>query len=86
MVDHMEGVSGWMQGMGTGMMGFGVLFAALLVILAFLGVAVLLRGMGTMGGPPDRESDDPLAILKRRYAAGEIDADTYRRMRQDLEA
>ncbi len=53
---------------------------ALVVVL----VRVLWDRRGWLGRPSNRES--PEQILKRRYAAGEIDHDTYERMRHDLTA
>jgi hypothetical protein len=38
------------------------------------------------GSPGPESTADPLAILRRRYAAGEIDQPTYDRMRTELEA
>ena len=33
---------------------------------------------------PDHLEDDPMAILKKRYAEGSIDRDEYIRMRDEL--
>lgn len=34
---------------------------------------------------PDAPADDPMTVLRRRYAAGEIDQETFARMRQELQ-
>ncbi len=65
---------------GMGMSGMGVLWPLFILfwILLIAGVVVvigwLLRG----------KADSPLEILRRRYARGEIDRETYTRMRQEL--
>jgi putative membrane protein len=53
-------------------------------VLIFLAIAVLggfvlnsSRGGGERGDSPER-------VLKRRYASGEIDRETYERMLEDL--
>ena len=68
--------------MGMGMSGISVLwpFFVLFWILLIAGVVVvigwLLRG----------KADSPLALLQRRYARGDIDQETYTRMRRELQA
>ncbi len=65
---------------GMGMSGMGVLWPLFILfwILLIAGVVVvigwLLRG----------RADSPLEILRRRYARGEIDRETYIRMRREL--
>ena len=65
---------------GMGMSGMGVLWPLFILfwILLLAGVVVvigwLLRG----------RADSPLEILRRRYARGEIDRETYIRMRREL--
>jgi putative membrane protein len=71
---------GWMWGFGMGLGG--------LVMLAFwgaliVGIVLLVRSMGAVGGPQSQGT--PLDTLKRRYAAGEITRDQYEQMRKDLE-
>lgn len=59
-----------------------------LMMLAFWGaliVGVILLVRWVAGAAPSQAAhEDPLRILQRRYAAGEIDEETYRRMRRDL--
>jgi putative membrane protein len=67
----------------------GVAFWGGLIVLIFLGIRWLLRqdrrgsqgSGGSAGGPP---AEDPYEILRRRYAAGEIDDEEYARRRKTL--
>ena len=59
-----------------------------LMMLAFwgaliLGVVLLVRWL--TGNLTENASADPLAILQRRYARGDIDEETYGRMRRELQ-
>jgi putative membrane protein len=74
-------VGGWgaAVAMGIGLLMMLAFWGALIV-----GVVLLVRWLaGSAPGPAAHE--DPLTILQRRYASGEIDGDTYRRMRGDLD-
>ncbi len=72
--------------MGFGSMGFGwflgllnmLLILALLAGLFYLG----LRAWGRGGGP---KKDEALEALRLRYARGELDEESYRRLRKELE-
>lgn len=74
--------------MGSGM-GFGMFFGWIfwLLILA-VAVYVVLRWVGQSGsklpGSSTPPGETPLAILKRRYAAGEIDQTQYETMKSQL--
>ena len=76
--------SGWLWGLGMGLGG--------LMMLAFwgvliLGVVLLVRSLtahSTVDNNDTRTSEDALTILGRRYAAGEIDEQTYQRMKSEL--
>jgi putative membrane protein len=67
----------------------GVAFWVGLIALIFLGIRWLLRqdrmgsrgSNGPAGGPA---AEDPFDILRRRYAAGEIDDEEYARRRKTL--
>jgi putative membrane protein len=74
-------VGGW--GMGLGMLAMLAFWIALIV-----GVVLLVRWATGQAAVPiaSTGTDDPTAILKRRYAAGEIDQATYERMKQELAA
>ena len=67
----------------------GIAFWVGLIALIFLGIRWLLRqdrigsrGPGGASGGPAAE--DPFDILRRRYAAGEIDDEEYARRRKTL--
>jgi len=74
------------------MVVLGVAFWVGLIALIVLAIRWLLRqdraasqaqrdAAGVGSGPP---ADDPLEILRRRYAAGEIDDEEYQRRRKTL--
>ncbi len=69
---------GW--GMDWGMPFFGLFFW----ILIIAGVVFFVRWL--MGRKEDDMQTNPLDILKRRYARGEINRETYERMKKDLES
>lgn len=73
----------WGLGMAVGWLAMLAFWGALIV-----GIALLVRWIissSRASGPPSRE-EDPLTILRRRYASGEIDEPTYQRMRDELQA
>jgi putative membrane protein len=75
--------NGWVWGLG---MGLGALALLAFVGALIVGGLLLARGLSDQpraGG--DRDSDDPQSILRRRYAAGEIDQATYERIKRELE-
>ncbi len=82
----------WGPGFGwTGMMLGGVmmlLFWGVLIVLAVLAIRALTRSggwrLGNANGTVGRSEDNALAILKERYARGEIDKEQYESMRSDL--
>jgi uncharacterized membrane protein len=71
--------SGWTQGLAMGLAGL----ATLAMWLAVVAAAVLAIRWLTTRTATDAE---PLSILQRRYAAGEIDGITYAEMRAALNA
>ena len=74
----------WHTGEG---MGWWMLFGGLLSVVfwgAVIYLVVTLIRAPTRGRQPIH--DDPVEILKRRYASGEIDRDEYERVRRDLAA
>lgn len=81
-------MNGWGFG-GTGAW-LMVLLSTVVVLAVIAGVVLLVRGLGgsgtaggsTLAGRPSRES--PQDILKRRYAAGEIDREEYEKALHDL--
>jgi putative membrane protein len=74
----MNDTYGW--GMGWGMPFFGLFFW----ILIIAGIVFLVRWM--MGNQQDSAQESALAILKKRYARGELNRETYERMKKDLES
>jgi putative membrane protein len=71
----------WGYGWGGG------LFMILFWIAVIVGIVLLVRWLsavrpaGTGGAPPEK----PLDVLKRRYAAGEIDKKEFEEKRKDLQ-
>jgi len=77
----MSGAGSWMGGMmpmGGGMMLVGLVWLALLVAAGAAIVWLILRGRGRQTDPNARQ------VLDVRYARGELDRETYLRMRADL--
>ena len=71
---------GW--GMGpTGWLFMGLFWVVLLGLIAWAVIALLPAARGTT-----RRPEDPLEILDRRFARGELDAEQYRRARDELTA
>jgi len=70
----------------------GVVFWGGLIVLIVLGIRWLLRHDSPRPRGPDGDRgpaaspspEDPLEILRRRYAAGEIDDEEYQRRRKTL--
>ena len=85
-------IHGWNGGAwGPGGFGFGVPWAGLLVAAAVLGLFLLLVLALVRAGRADRgklasPAERGLAILTERFARGEIDPETFRSMRAELEA
>jgi len=67
---------------------FGGWFMILLLIVVVAAAFMIFRGSigrgGSTGSNPGPHADTPLDILKRRYAAGEIDKEQYEEMKRDL--
>jgi putative membrane protein len=75
---------GWIGGLT---MGFGMLLMLAFWVAVILGVVLLLRraSSSTSRASDATRPEHPQDILRRRYAAGEIDQVTYQRMQQELE-
>ncbi|SNS03758.1 putative membrane protein [Streptosporangium subroseum] len=63
-------------------MGRIVLIFFIMAVIAAVVIGVALLGRGSRAGKPTLE--EPREILKRRYAAGEIDEDEYLRRMSGL--
>jgi putative membrane protein len=83
-----QGFPPWMTGWRWGL-GLGLGWLAMLAFWGALvaGVVLLVRALKRVGseGKPE-EPGEALAILQRRYAAGEITKEEYERIRKDLAA
>lgn len=65
--------------MGFGMMGFGWL-----IPLAVIALVVWIVMRISRSGPSENRGDRSMAILKERYARGELTRDEFEIMRQDI--
>src|SRR5689334_2035903 len=76
------GSSGAVGGLG---MALGMLAMLAFWIALITSVILLVRWAAGQAAVPiaSTGTDDPVAILKRRYAAGELDQPTYERMKQE---
>lgn len=78
----------WIVGMmGWGSMGFGWFYGLLsvLLVLALLGLLLYLGLRAWERGSGEPKRDTALETLRLRYAKGELDEETYRRLRKELE-
>nr|BAL57637.1 hypothetical conserved protein [uncultured Deinococcota bacterium] len=75
MVALAHGMHGYGPSWGWGLMGW--LYPLLFLGLFLLGVYLLVRALS-------RREDRALEILRERYARGEIDKETFERMKRDL--
>jgi putative membrane protein len=79
-------MDGGMMWLGLLMMVVGLLVFAGIILLA---VWAVTRLTGREHGPSSGTAttpEDPLVILQRRYARGEIGRDDYERIRSDLQS
>jgi len=60
--------------------------AVVLVVLMLARLSGDAAGFQGPAGVRSPRAESPLDILKRRYAGSEIDAEQFKRMKQDLEA
>jgi len=78
------GVGGWM-GAGTGLLWLLAVGLLLVVVGLVLYAALSGRSRGDRDGRPGNRAEDAMAVLRRRYAQGEIDEDEFERRRARLE-
>jgi len=76
---------GGMMWLGLLMMVLGLLIFAGIILLAVWAVTRLTSSEHSRSSVPASSAEDPLVILQRRYARGEIGRDDYERIRSDLE-
>ena len=81
--DDVVGGNAWLWGLGMGLGGLMMVAFWGLLIGGIVLFARAISGQPTTGSTPS-VTDDPLTILRRRYAAGEIDQPTYERMQSEL--
>jgi len=75
------------MGYGWGMGPWAWIFMGLFwVVIAGLIVWAVTRLLPSGGGSPRSGRETPEEILDRRFALGEIDAETYRKARAELAA
>ncbi len=70
---------------GGGMMGFGMGFGAIIMVLfwgAIIWLVISLINAGTQKS--EETSESALAVLKKRYARGEITKEQYLEMEKEL--
>lgn len=91
MMDSMNGMMGMMGGnmMSGSMMGGNIItpwwiLGWLLVIAVIAAVGLGIVWAVRRPGSADQPGETPLTILKRRYAAGEIDADQFEKMKVQI--
>lgn len=75
-----HGVCGF--GFPWGGMGMGILFIAIVVVAVVFAVRLGRSGRFPNGSPRDRGME----ILVERFSRGEIDSETFRSMKADLES
>ena len=73
--------NGWLWGLGTAL-GWLVMLAFWGALIA--GAILLFRAIASRTEPRASSGEDPLEVLKRRYAAGEITREQYESMRDVL--
>lgn len=76
---------GWDLTMALGGLAMLAFWGALIVGVALL-LRWLARSVGGTGAGRLAGEDEALAILRRRYAAGDLDQAAYERMRRELQA
>ncbi len=81
-VNHaMNGGHGWSPMMGYGIYG-GIFMWILLVAVA---VALIYYIFARNKKNPDVTKEDPMEILKKRYAKGEISKEEFDRLKKEME-
>lgn len=76
-------MGGWYGWGPCGFSWWGWVFWLLVLVLLWVGVYALIRA--AWPGRKDSVEDRASALLRERYARGELDEETYRRMKKALE-
>lgn len=80
MIDMMNnGQGGWM--MDGGMWPYSIL----LWILIITGIVFIIQWLTERNRNVSSSTESALDVLKKRYAGGEIDRDTFEQMKRDIE-
>lgn len=77
----------WYMGSHMGNWWLGFLFYFIFFIGIIILIIFLVRGLSSsksQGPPPSKE--EPLEILKKRYAKGEITKEQFHQMKKDIES
>ena len=87
-MDITTAFGGWCSGPGLGhggawMGGFGIPFGGIIPIL-LIGLVIYFVAKAFRGQVANTGAPSPQDVLKHRYAAGEIDKETFDRMRDEL--
>ena len=72
------------SGFGNGMMGGMWIFPLLFWILFIAGVVFIVRWLTERKNHSSSPTESALEVLKKRYARGEIDKDTFEQMKRDI--
>jgi len=74
--DHIQGFGG---------MWFGGLWMVLFWVLVIVGLVMVVRWLAGGAASAPKPEDRALALLKERYARGEIGDEEFERMRREIE-
>jgi putative membrane protein len=71
-------------GLGWGLMQIAVVVKLVVLVGIVVLALILVRRLSRPNQPSDRHSEDALAVLKARYARGEITREQFLQMKEDL--
>ena len=73
-----------MGGMMGGGMWIGMIFVWIFWLLVLVAIVYVVVRLLRQPGPQQPSNETPLTIIKRRYAAGEIDQTQYETLKSEL--